>query len=421
MPKLTKNHSLPPSQHGTPEAIPSQSDTAEAAASKDEAAAESQVASATPDGPEAAAKSPASHDAIGNSDLPEQPTEAQSSPAEPGTAVPTSPQDDTSEAGAAKDDYGAENQVPAAPPNTAENQLPLTAEPCAEKPAKLDDGECFGPVIPKDRVSSAPKPAPKAKPSPMAALSDRRLRDMGIDPTPTGATPETASPAPVPAQGKGDTEMAQPSEILTAPVPAPLPPPPVAKAVELFNWIMQVLRAVTLLRGDAAALVVFWVIQDWFQQASDVRPCLVITGPAQSANDLLHFLHEFCLRPALLAELRRSDLQILGYYGTHLIWEPNLDKRTANLLSSLTDRDFLIVSSPNNIARYSKSTAIYAGENPETHKIQNSIHIHMTPTNAKVAAMPQGLKTMIDRIQDRLRQYQVAHSRVIESRQWSDV
>ena len=32
MPKLTKNHTLPPSQHGTPEAIPSQSDTTEAAA-----------------------------------------------------------------------------------------------------------------------------------------------------------------------------------------------------------------------------------------------------------------------------------------------------------------------------------------------------------------------------------------------------
>lgn len=51
--------------------------------------------------------------------------------------------------------------------------------------------------------------------------------------------------------------------------------------------------------------------------------------------------------------------------------ELNLDKRTASLLSSLTDRKSLAVRGLN-IARYSKSTAIYAGENPGTQRIPNS-------------------------------------------------
>jgi len=79
-------------------------------------------------------------------------------------------------------------------------------------------------------------------------------------------------------------------------------------------------------------------------------------------------------------ELRRSDLGVLHWEcQTNLVSEPNLDKRTANLLSNLTDRNFSVVEG-RSLTRYSKSTAIYDGENPGTHKILNSIHIRGTPS-----------------------------------------
>jgi len=89
---------------------------------------------------------------------------------------------------------------------------------------------------------------------------------------------------------------------------------------------------------------------------------------------------------------------------TNLIWEPYLDKRTASLLSSLTDRNFSVVEG-GSWACYSRSTAIYVGENPGTHKIENSIQIHITPTNAVPPAPPKWLQKMMKRIPVHLGQY----------------
>ena len=57
------------------------------------------------------------------------------------------------------------------------------------------------------------------------------------------------------------------------------------------------------------------------------------------------------------------------------------------------------------IGDYSKSTAIYAGENPEPPKIQNSIHIHIAPTNAALPARPQSLQKMMEQVPVHLGQY----------------
>jgi hypothetical protein len=57
------------------------------------------------------------------------------------------------------------------------------------------------------------------------------------------------------------------------------------------------------------------------------------------------------------------------------------------------------------MACYSKSTAIYAGENPETHKILNSIHIHMVPTNAEPAVTPPWLQKLMKHVPVHLDQY----------------
>ena len=301
MPKKTIDHSLPPGKPDSPEAIPSQNDTANATPSNGAAGAESQIPPAASDSTEATALSPITQDACGNRDLPDQATDANPSPAQPGTAEPTSPQDETSEVGATKDEAGAESQVSAAQSNTPEYNRLLIAKGRVSQPPELEDGGCFGPFIAQDPVSTAPKPALKPKPLPYTALLDSICRSHDSDPTPTGTTSETAFPAPAAAEGKSDTEMAQPSEILPAPVEAPLPPPRVATAVELFTWIKLVLLALTRLTEYSAEFVAFWANSTWINDALDVLPCLVITGPAYDARCVLHVLHDFCQKPALLA------------------------------------------------------------------------------------------------------------------------
>jgi hypothetical protein len=93
-----------------------------------------------------------------------------------------------------------------------------------------------------------------------------------------------------------------------------------------------------------------------------------------------------------------------GGCKTNLVSEPALDRRTTDLLGSLTDKNFSVVERGALIS-CAKSTAIYVGENPETHKIQNSIHVHIPPTNAAPAARPQWLQKMIARIPVHLDQY----------------
>jgi hypothetical protein len=169
--------------------------------------------------------------------------------------------------------------------------------------------------------------------------------------------------------------------------------------------IKRSLLTLTHLPDDAAELVAFWLISTWFQDALTVLPCLVLTGPTHDAEGVLHVLRNFCRQPELLAGFRRSHLGVLRWgCMTNLVSEPNLDKRTVALLSNLTHRNFLVVAG-SSLACYSKSTAIYAGENPQTHKIQNSIAIHITPTNAEPTPSPRWLQEMIERVPVHLEQY----------------
>jgi hypothetical protein len=400
----TTDHSPSLVEPGIPEPTLSQIDTADAAASNDAAAPESQVARAASDSPEATATSPVKHDAVGNPGMPEQTSDPNSCPAEPGAAEPTSPQEDTSDAGAREDEAGAEGQVSAVPSKAPENNLPPTAGASVTEPAEGDDDGCFEPYIPPVSLPPTPKPVPKPEPKSLMHIIDKAIFGEDYLPTASDTTSEPEIPAPAAAEDRDDAEIAKPSEILTAPVEAPLPPPRVATAAELHTWIKRVLLAQTHLAENAADLTAFWAISTHFQDALSVLPCLVITGPAHDAVVVLHVLSDFCRGAKMLAGIRRSHLDALRRCQTNLVSEPNLDKRTADLLSNLTDRNFLVVQGPY-MACYSKSTAIYAGENPETPRIQNSIHIHITATNSAPPDDPQWLRKMVERIPVDLDQY----------------
>jgi hypothetical protein len=223
-----------------------------------------------------------------------------------------------------------------------------------------------------------------------------------------GTAPETGTSTSAEAGSTGDTDapVTKPGEILPTPKKAPpLPAPRRATALEIFTWFKRSLLARTSLLEDDVELVAFWIVSTWFQDVLTILPCLVLTGSAHYAGIVLSVLDDFCQRPKLLAGFRRSHLGVLNWgCQTNLVSEPNLDKRTADLLSNLTDRSFSVVEC-GHLMRYSKSTAIYAGENPATHKIQNSIHIHITPSNAAQPARAQWLQEMTERLPVHLDQY----------------
>jgi hypothetical protein len=289
-------------------------------------------------------------------------------------------------------------------PDVLEDALPLTAEEDIEPSTELEVGECFAPFIPQVSVPPAPAPTSKSN-TPMADGLKALFRRNGWDRSdPTRSAPETS--LEVGSTGDTDTSVTGPSEILPASEEAPpLPAPRRATLLEIFTWLKRCLLAQTPLHEEDAERVVFWVVSTWFQDALTVLPCLVITGPAHYAGVVLHVLADFCRGAKLLAGFKRSHLDVLRWSTqTNLVSEPNLDKRAADLLSTLTDRSFSVVDC-GHLMHYSKSTAIYAGENPGTHKIQNSIHIHITPTNAALPARAQELQEMIERLPVHLDQY----------------
>ena len=331
-------------ESGTTEPTPAQTDLGEAAPSNDAAGPENQVARAA-----------------------SEPTE------EAGTLEPTPIQTDLADAAASNADAGTENQVARAASEPTEEAG--TSEPTP---------------IQTDLADAAPS-------NDAAGPEGQVARDSGLDFTPTDITLESAAAAPAPVVGTGHAEIAP-----TAPLEATLPPR-VATATELFTSIKRCLLARTRLPADAAELVAFWVISTWFRRALKVCPCLIITGSPHDAMRVLHVLKTLCFQSALLAGFRRSHLKNLGDC-TSLIWEPNLDKRTAALLSSLTDREFLVVEG-GYMSYCSRSAAIYTGEDPETHRIQNAIHIHLAPTNAEPAASPERVQEMMKRLPVHLEQY----------------
>ncbi len=264
-----------------------------------------------------------------------------------------------------------------------------------------------------------PTPTPKTKPqipSYMAALEKRYPQPCGGT-TSIVAGSETGLSVPAAA----DVETAKPSEILPASEKAPLPPPRVATAVEIFTWITRCFLALALLLVDEAELITFWAISTWFQDELTIFPCLAITGPAHDAMVVLSILQDFCRKPLLVADFRKGDLLTLRHNcRTVLISEPNLDTRSAALLGNLTNRGFRVVAD-GCATDLSMSRAIYLGENPATHKILNSIHIHIGPTHAAPPAPPQGLQEMIERIPVHLDQYRNKNLSSVQRRTWDSL
>src|ERR1700678_371302 len=80
---------------------------------------------------------------------------------------------------------------------------------------------------------------------------------------------------------KVDTEAKQP------------PPPPRTENVTIvLTNIKQMIAGWTYLSDSASALVAYWVLSTWFQDALTVCPCLVLAGPPHEAMVVLRALKD---------------------------------------------------------------------------------------------------------------------------------
>jgi hypothetical protein len=182
------------------------------------------------------------------------------------------------------------------------------------------------------------------------------------------------------------------------------PAPPSSRALEIFSAIKHTIKAQTHLSDADIAVAAFWVLSTWFQEALIVLPCLVITGPAHEATELLGVLHDLCLGSLLLAGFRRGDLKDVSRH-TLLISEPNLNNQTAALLGNLTNRGFMIVEQGSYLQCHS-SKAVYIGEDPTIRRIQHAIYIDVTPAlNAEKRIPPVGIDQTVEDLNSNLAKY----------------
>jgi hypothetical protein len=178
-----------------------------------------------------------------------------------------------------------------------------------------------------------------------------------------------------------------------------------AQHLRVHTQMKRIIAGRTSLPDNVSALVAFWAISTFFQEAFLVIPCLVITGPAHEAIVLLRALHDLCRTPALLAGFKRADLKDLSGYRTLLISEPNLDNRTATLLGNLTNRGFILVEQGSYLYD-TCSRAIYIGEHPAIKRIQHSLYIDVTtPPRPDPPAPDQSLPGTIASLRNRLLEY----------------
>jgi hypothetical protein len=279
---------------------------------------------------------------------------------------------------------------------------------------RVDYGDCFAPSVPQVSVAPASTPAPRSRT--LGTIVDECL---GIVRTPAETNATAEAPTSVAAEDGSYAGSGGPmsSGRETKPAAAPVSQGK-ATAAQIFAWIKKSVVEQTHLPEAAAELVSYWIISTWFQDVLHVLPCLVVTGPVHHAMLVLDCLHDYCLRPVRVAGFRRSDLGVLNSAcGTWLSSEPNLDKRTAALLSSLTDRKCWVVEG-GSFNGYAKPTAIYVGEHPGAHKILHSVQVHIAPTLQKAARRPEWLQKHIEHLPEHLKQYREAHLKTVHHSQF---
>jgi hypothetical protein len=209
--------------------------------------------------------------------------------------------------------------------------------------------------------------------------------------------------------GDADDLLATPSVARkpSSAAPSPAPPKPDIAVGKLFVTIKRSIAEGTHLSDQVSALLAFWVISTWFQDALTLYPCLVLTGPPHEAMLVLQTLAALCHCPVRFGAFNNAILKNIRWaaHPTVFIYGPNLDKRMAALLGSSTRRGFL-----QSIGGYPVDLrgpkAIYVGDTHGMKSIPHSIHINVAaPSSVEPPAQFQLPEQTIKDLETQLLQY----------------
>lgn len=279
--------------------------------------------------------------------------------------------------------------------------------PDSTKNTHLASGEPRAATIAHDEADRVGSSTPTGSGTPSTTESSDGLATPASLSSATDGSADLAFPdnAESKQAENADRPHAQTTTAITPETP-PLPgPKPETVIRQLFTRIKRSIAVQTHLPDSVSALITFWIISTWFQDALTVLPCLVFTGPAHEAMLLLRVLNDFCCHPVLLPEFSKADLRAISGYQTLLISEPNLNNRTAALLGNLTNRGFIMVQQGSYV-HGAWPKAVYIGEDPTINRIQHSIYINVAaPPNAVPLIRHQGMQQTIDNLRSHLLQY----------------
>jgi hypothetical protein len=170
----------------------------------------------------------------------------------------------------------------------------------------------------------------------------------------------------------------------------------------LHDQFARTIAGRTCLSDSVSALVAFWAISTWFQDALAIIPCLVITGPPHQAMLVLNVLRDLCRRSVPLAEFKRSDLRDFSTNCTMLSSEPFLNNKMAALLGNCTNQGFTVVEQ-GRLVNVAGSKAVYIGEDPAINKIQHSLYVDVaTPPFVNAPLHGRSTKETLDLLQARM-------------------
>ena len=209
---------------------------------------------------------------------------------------------------------------------------------------------------PETPESESPSPHPKEPQDNAANLPvPTQADDQGNTAVPHGESEESHSD---PRAGRN---------IETATVTggsAPAKPPEIEV---LFSDTKDYILYHTNVTERAAASTAFWVAMTYFPEVP-IRPVLLLTGAEADATHFLMVLETLCIDNVLMVGFDRSSIGRYRRRTTLLVYEPNLDKRTATLLAASPTRASKLVLRPKTSRPHTRWPSTSAPELKKKHR-----------------------------------------------------
>jgi hypothetical protein len=154
--------------------------------------------------------------------------------------------------------------------------------------------------------------------------------------------------------------------------------------IELFGRLQDAIAEQAPVPAHTSALLCFWTLSTWFNDALVFAPGLVIVGPAHEGDLVLRALRNYCRYPLMLTRADVSSLQKVSWESTPtlLFYDPNVSKQMASILTCSASRGYMVGCAEGYKDFYGPK-AIYVGqEAPVDRTPRCYLQVSVNPANA---------------------------------------